>query len=322
MKVVIFKDIKKSEIYWRLLENTQVESNVFLTYDFNLTLSQGLPKNESIYILVIFNSNNEPIILFPTKLSKKKLLFEKKVVSFINPGDKSDILVNGNRKESSKAIIFALDYFEKNNLKLNFVNLAVGSNFFKCILTKKEYSQNMYVTGYNPILKLPSKFEDLYKDQIIGSKRRYYNGFKKNANLVFSVENKSSFNEAINLFQFQQQILQKKNVNRRDIFSTKKGEALANFYKENARSRLFSIRNAETGEMLSFVAGFLDVDVFRSYTTGYHPEYGSRLGRIIYFEIWSVLISEGVKLYDFGAGLYPWKMELTDYFETRFGYQT
>lgn len=321
-----FDGLQKS---WEDLEKQDHDVTYYSTYAYIRAWwnEYGQDEDKELFIVCIMQ-DAEIVGIAPLYIQKKKRgLWTWNELRFLGKGDYSSILIQRksiNQMTILKSIFSVIEENESRWDRLKLSYIEGRSSLAHYLFTTPKYNLRFRLLVEVPRLSL-SKFDSFENLEKTFPKKisKLRNKLKKEVGYEFKVI--SSVDEElyqkireIHIKEQSYLISKKDRHERRSLF---KNERIDRFRKSTVcyspHTTAFLLEST-TGKLLSYNLVYSHKDVLYSWNSAYDPEYEKyRLTKIRYYELFRYLSeNEPDKIFDFGAGRYPWKFEWTDEFSS------
>ncbi|MEA5005235.1 hypothetical protein SDC9_109833 [bioreactor metagenome] len=321
------EDFYNLKTEWETIENSNYTISYFSTFRYNYTWWQILDSNLFELFLITIYNNNKLVGIAPLKISTKKYFFISiKTLEFIITGDYSDFIIEQKTELSSNRIVGEVfKAIEDNRKKWDFislVNIKHSSNLSNFLFTSK----------YNPFFKhlVESPYIDFsiynnyneYFELFLPKKiKQYVNRLDRQLDYTLVTTNDNIIDKLSEIHISEMKYLNSTNkyIYRHSLFENiLKRRFFKKIYSDNKNVLTYLLVNNNTQDIICYYTGYIFKDTFHSYNTAYNPKYKDlAVGKIfIYLIFRQNQTSPKWKIFDMGAGRYPWKFEWTNTFNS------
>lgn len=312
--------------HWQELEQQDPDSTYYSTFEFNKTWWDVFKetKDKSLFIICVYN-NGKIVGIAPLIIEKhKKNIFSWNVLKFLGWGDYLGVIIN--RKENSELTIIkemfkAIENFKDKWDRIQLTHIKHNSFLAFYLLKSREYNENFKYLTECPCVYF-NKYESLEKYKItyyVQRIRKLNNKLMREKNYKFKVihnkEGDHIYDLISGIHKKEQKFLihEKNRKERRSLFLDKDlSKFVKNIYKNNSKVFTFILED-NNEKVMCYDTCYLYKRVLHCWNSGFDTDLQKySVGKILDYEIIKYIFKNRVAdVFDFGAGRYNWKFQLT-----------
>lgn len=322
------EEFNKLEEVWKTLEQENPKTTYYSSYHHIRSWWEVYGKKGRKKLLIILcEQDNKAVAIAPFYIEEKKRSFLRfRELRFLGKGDYFDLLYSTDYKEDTlvKRIFGVLEDVKREYDRIHLEYIPVSSPVLSYALKSPELNRACQVHVEIPQILL-SGHEDFqsFEKTIPQKTRKYRNKLQKEVGYQFRVTQSPSREllEKLRALHTKEQMFLRKEKGRserRMIFENRDRTAFFEKVLEDQTHVFAFYLISDEGEILTYNLAYLYKDILYSWNSAYDPTYEKYpLAKIRYYEVLQYLFAEkDVRVFDLGAGRYPWKFEWTPHFTT------